>query len=110
MDHFMLPRWSMPSTLNLGKEYVFRLFCRSNQQRLAKKWPLLVNYPFSSFKRTGVVQFKITLLLEKKEEAEFLYSRSNTDSIYSLKRGLRETARPAVHNVPVFILTTELCF
>lgn len=32
----------------------------------AKKLPLLANYPFSSFKRTGVVQFKITLLLEKK--------------------------------------------
>lgn len=78
----------------------------------AKKLLLLANYPFSSFKRTGVVQFKITLLLENKKN-EVLYSRSNTDSIYSLKRGLLETARPAVHNVPMsdcFILTTELCF
>lgn len=77
----------------------------------AKKLLLLANYPFSSFKRTGVVQFKITLLLEKKNEV--LYSRSNTDSIYNLKRGLLETTRLAVHNVPMsdcFILTTELCF
>jgi len=35
----------------------------------AKKLPLLANYPFSSFKRTGVVQFKITLLLEEKKKS-----------------------------------------